>query len=207
MTAEPGGTNSLIDKCLPSHDFSAAYDIRIGATPPVIYESLLNSDFSDPWLVRVLMAIRSGRWLPPHRVPSGLRARLQGTGFVIVAEDPNKEIVIGVAGRFWRPDGGRRLELTPHSFVGFSRSGQAKAAWNFKLRAASPQTTILSTETRIKCFGSALWKFRLYWSAVGPFSGLIRKAILQQIKDKAESAFSEASQGPTDTRTAATPEH
>lgn len=46
----------------------------------------------------------------------------------------------------------------------------------------------LSTETRIKCFGSAaLWKFRPYWSLVRPFSGLIRKAILKQVKTAAES--------------------
>jgi len=42
-------------------------------------------------------------------------------------------------------------------------------------------------QLRFKCFGTALWKFRLYWSAVGPFSGLIRKAILKTGKDEAES--------------------
>ena len=57
-----------------------------------------------------------------------------------------------------------------------------------KLRAESPESTLLSTETRIKCFGqAALWKFRIYWSLVGPFSGLMRKAILKQIKTEAES--------------------
>src|SRR5260370_16980520 len=41
----------------------------------------------------------------------------------------------------------------------------AKVALNFRLAACSPESTILSTETRIKSFGSAaLWKFRLYWS-------------------------------------------
>jgi hypothetical protein len=33
-----------------------------------------------------------------------LRQRLQCTGFVILSEVPNEEIVISVAGRFWRPD-------------------------------------------------------------------------------------------------------
>ena len=99
-----------------------------------------------------------------------------------------RKLVIGVAGRFWRPDGGRCLELTAKDFAGFSRPGQAKAAWNFKLRANSPDSTFLSTETRIKCFGpAALWKFRVYWSLVGPFSGLMRKAILKQVKSEAQS--------------------
>ena len=53
---------------------------------------------------------------------------------------------------------------------------------------------MLSTETRIKCFGrAALWKFRVYWSLIGPFSGLIRKAILKQVKTEAEAVLKGAS--------------
>jgi hypothetical protein len=179
---------SRIDEFLPNYDFCAAYEIRIDAPTSVVYECLLRSDFSELWLVRVLMTLRSGKRLPRNRVPSDLRRRLQGTGFVMLAEAPGDELVIGVAGQFWRPDGGRCLDLTADEFAGFSRPGYAKGAWNFKLRAESPESTLLSTETRIKCFGqAALWKFRIYWSLVGPFSGLMRKAILKQIKTEAES--------------------
>jgi hypothetical protein len=102
-------------------------------------------------------------------------------------QEGNEEIVIGVASRFWHPNGGRCLELTADGFSGFSRPALAKAAWNFKLRAESPRSAVLSTETRSKCFGSAaFWKFRLYGSAVGPFSGLMPKAILKRVKTDAE---------------------
>jgi hypothetical protein len=177
-----------IEEFLPDYDFSARYEIQISAPVSVVYPILLRVDFSELWLVRLLMTIRSGKRLPRNRIPGDLPRRLQGTGFVILAEVPDEEIVIGVAGRFWRPDGERCRELTADEFVGFSRPGYAKAAWNFKLRADSPGSTALATETRIKCFGrAALWKFRFYWGVVGPFSGLIRKAILKQIKAKAES--------------------
>jgi hypothetical protein len=113
---------------------------------------------------------------------------------VILAEVPNDELVIGVAGKFWRPDGGRCVKLTADDFLGFSRLGYTKAAWDFKLRAEAPKSTVLSTETRVKCFGrAALWKFRLYWSLVAPFSGIIRKAILKQVKVEAESILTKAS--------------
>jgi hypothetical protein len=121
-----------------------------------------------------------------------LHQQLQGTGFVILAEVPDEELVIGVAGRFWRPDGGRCMDLTPQEFPGFSRPGYAKATWNFRLQSKSAEMTALSTETRIKCIGQeALWRFRLYWSVVGPFSGLIRKAILKQVKSEAERRLTE----------------
>jgi hypothetical protein len=117
-----------------------------------------------------------------------LRQRLQCTGFVIPSEVPNEEIVISVAGRCWRPDGGRCMELAARDFAPFSRSGFAKVARNFKRRADSPLSSVLSTEMRIQCFAqAALWKFRLYWSLVGPFSGFMRKAILKQVKTVTES--------------------
>lgn len=184
---------SRIDDFLPSHDFSAAYEIRITAPASIVYRCLLRSDFNEAWVVRLLMTLRTAERPPRNRVPCDLRQRLHATGFVVLAEVPNEELVIGVAGRFWRPDGGRCFDLTAGDFVGFSRRGCAKAAWNFKLRAESPMDTVLSTETRIECFGrAALWKFRFYWSLVSPFSGLIRKAILRQVKTAAESQAAES---------------
>ena len=56
MTARPIQTRSLIDEFLPSHDFSEAYKTRISASRPVVYRTLLHSDFSEPWLVRFLAA-------------------------------------------------------------------------------------------------------------------------------------------------------
>ena len=183
-----------IDEFLPHSDVSASYEVRINATPSVVYQCLLRSDFNKPWLVRFLMTIRTGKRPPRNRVPRDLRQRLEGTGFVILDDVPGEELVIGVVGKFWRLDGGRCLDLTAGDFAALARAGYAKAAWNFKLRTESPKCTVLSTETRIKCFGrAALWKFRFYWSLVSPFSGLIRKAILKQVKTEGESTLTEGS--------------
>jgi|SRR5271169_5782735 len=189
---------SLLDQFLPDYDFSARYEIRINAPASAVYQCLLRSDFSKLWLVHLLMTVRSGKRLPRSPMPGDLRQRHQAAGFVILAEGPGDELAIGVAGRFWRPDGGRCMDLAAEDFAGFSRSGYAKAAWNFKLRAILPESTVLSTETRIKCFGrAALWKFRIYWSLVSPFSGLIRKAILKHVKAKAESTHLPGDQSGT----------
>jgi hypothetical protein len=172
MAKQTSEALSRIDAFLPVYDFRAAYEIGIKAPPAVVYECLLRSDFSEVWLARLLMTLRTGRWMPRPQTPRGLRQRMHGTGFVILEEIPDDELVIGVAGRFWRPDGGRCMDLTAAEFVEFARPGYAKVAWNFKLRAESPESgrTIVSTETRIECFSrAALWKFGAYWSVVGPF--------------------------------------
>ena len=185
---------SRIEEFLPIHDVCASYQVRINASPLVVYQCLLRSDFNELWVVRLLMTIRTGKRQPHNQAPHDLPRRLQGTGFVILHNVPGEELVVGVAGKFWRPDGGRCLDLTADDFGEFARPGYAKAAWNFRFRTQSGEGTVLSTETRIKCFSrAALWKFRLYWSVISPFSGLIRMAMLGDVKAKAESTLTQAS--------------
>ena len=109
-----------IDEWLPIHDVSACYEIRINAPPSLVYQCLLRSDFNKLWVVRLLMTIRSGKRPHRNRIPGDLPQRLQGTGFVILDDVPGEELVIGVARKFWRPDGGHCLDLTAGDFGGFA---------------------------------------------------------------------------------------
>ena len=106
--------------------------------------------------------------------------------FIELAEIPQREVLLGIAGRFWRPDGGIVRGLTPAEFADFQREGYAKAVWNFSFAPADGGTQ-LTTETRVQTFGrAATVKFRAYWIAVGPFSGLIRTSMLRGAKRIAE---------------------
>jgi hypothetical protein len=181
---QPG---SRIDEFLPNPDFAAAYEIPIHAPVSLVYERLLALDITASPIVRLLLSLRTGGRVRRPSGPGDFSRRFAGTRFVILAEVPDEEVVIGVAGRFWRPGGGRRLGLKPGDFIAFSRAGHAKAAMNFRMRSHSQGRTLLATETRIACFGpAAWWKFRLYWAVVAPFSGVIRRAILKQIRVEAE---------------------
>lgn len=185
-----------IDEFLPDYDFGASYDIQISAPPPIVYERLLWLDFNDVWINRILESLRTGKLVSPSRGAATLGQRLQGTGFLMLAEVPNEELLIGIGGRFWRPDGGRCFDLRVEDFVEFARPGYAKVARNFTLRADASGKTILSTETRTKCFGpAAKWKFGIYWFLIYPFSGLIRNAILNRVKSDAESISSKLETG------------
>jgi hypothetical protein len=113
---------------------------------------------------------------------------LKKTGFIELAVLPERELVFGLIGQFWKPLGGL-CKVSAEEFGEFQGDGYAKAAWNFNLISTSATTTRLSTETRVRIFGrSTKWKFRLYWLFVGPFSGIIRIAMLRQIKRKAEAS-------------------
>ena len=59
--------------------------------------------------------------------------------------------------------------------------------WNFRIDPSRGGCR-LRTETRIDCVdAAALWRFRVYWTLVGPFSGLIRRDLLRLIRREAEN--------------------
>jgi len=171
-----------IDEWLPQYQVSASYSVLVHASNEKTYAALKHARFSDLPIVRGLMRLRGYRLdRGGIREPEGGRS-----SFLELAAVPQCEVVLGIAGRFWRPDGGIVRGLTPAEFADFHREGYAKGIWSFSLAPADGGTQ-LKTETRVQTFGcSATFKFRAYWLFVGPFSGLIRKAMLHEVKQIAE---------------------
>jgi hypothetical protein len=178
---------TAIDEWLPQYQVSARYSILVRATPAQAYAALNQASFSDLTILRVLTRLRG------YRLKSEKSAAADGSptgrrygSFLQLAAVPPKEVLVGIAGRFWRPDGGIVPNLSPAEFRDFRREGYAKAVWNFTLTSTA-EGTRLSTETRVQTFGrAARLKFRAYWLVVGPFSGLIRGAMLREVRRRAE---------------------
>ena len=182
----------LIDEFLPHFHVSAAYGIDVAAPAFVVSEALAEADFGKPFVIRLLMSLRRGKLLKSSE-GRPWRNQLQQGSFLKLAELPDKEVVLGIAGKFWRPDSGAYPIQSAQEFRDFSRPGFVKAAWNFEVAEQSSNLSRLTTETRIECFGqSARWKFRTYWFGVAPFSGVIRKVMLRQVKKEAERKFATA---------------
>ena len=112
--------------------------------------------------------------------------RLMENGFVLLAEQPPREIVLGLAGRFWTPAGGI-TRFRPDEFRTFGRPGTAVAAWNFTV-LPTDGGSLVATETRVRCTDAAARRsFGCYWRVVRPFSGLVRGEALRAIRRAAES--------------------
>lgn len=90
------------------------------------YAALEQARFSDLTLVRVLMRIRGyGRGRSKTTEPDPAEnVRLP---FLELAAIPRRKVVLGMAGRFWRPDGGIVCEFVPVRFADFHRQGHARA--------------------------------------------------------------------------------
>ncbi len=177
-----------IDEWLPHYQVRSSYSILVHASDEKTYAALKHANFSDLPVVRGLMRLRGYR-IGRNRSPESEAQDSVRGSFLDLAEVPRHELVLGIAGRFWRPDGGIVRGLTPAEFADFHRGGYAKAVWNFSLEPAHGGTQ-LTTETRVQTFGrSATLKFRAYWLLVGPFSGLIRRAMLREAKRIAEQSI------------------
>jgi hypothetical protein len=177
-----------IDEWLPEYQVSSQYSLAVGASAEQTYGALVRAKLVDLPIVRGLMRLRGYRLSDKAATESQAPEQCRFGSFLKLAMIPQKEVVLGIVGRFWRPDGGIVRGLTPEEFRTFHRDGYARAVWNFSL---SPQDggTRVSTETRVQTFGlSATLKFRLYWLVVGPFSGLIRRTMLREIKRTAEGS-------------------
>jgi hypothetical protein len=170
----------LIDEFLDEYDFVETHAVSIHANADSIYRAANEVDFSESLLIRTLFFLRG---LSSKNVT--LRS-LRSSRFEILGERLNRELVLGIVGRFWKLNGDLR-KIDAESFKKFDAAGYAKAAWNFSL-SPDGDDTLLTTETRIKCMDDeSRSRFGLYWMFIRPFSGLIRMEMLRVIKNKAEA--------------------
>ena len=186
----------LIDTYAPTFDAVEFHEIEIAAGAESVYQTLWRANLAGSLIIKTLMGLRTLPAVLLH--PKQLRGsrpfckdftmqHLIDSGFGKLAERPGEEIVLGIAGRFWRPTG----NVSPFSesnFCGAVPVGLARAVWNFHVRSLGPRRTVLSTETRVVCGDAASrLKFRTYWVLVRHFSGLIRRQMLNAVKHDCET--------------------
>jgi hypothetical protein len=184
----------LIDNYLETPDAVETHRIEIRAEPEDVYRALWQTDFGSSLVIKGLLGLRA---LPEvllgrQRLDRQAARRIDleaiiRAGFGKLAEEENREVVLGVLGRFWRPTG-NLLPFRADAFDGPVPPGLALAVWNFNVRAIDAQTTMLETETRVACGDStSRRKFRFYWLAVRPFSGWIRLLMLRAVRREVSS--------------------
>lgn len=171
----------LIDECLPVWDMRERHRITIQAPVERVYAVVRALDISEARLTRALFRLRGLPCSPRLTLDDFLKMR-----FILLGERPKEELLCGIVGKFWTPQGELRC-LEPEEFTDFNERGYAKAAGNFSLTQATNGVVSLATETRVSCTdGASRRRFRLYWTLLGASSGLVRRELLQLIKRNAE---------------------
>jgi hypothetical protein len=176
-------SENLQDKYLGNYHFSETHSIKIKTSPEQIFAKICEMNFTGSFVTRLLFALRGF----PKKTTTGIE-RLQDVGFVILEVVPNHEVILGLIGQFWKLSGNIQ-KVTRSGFLVFENPDFAKATWNFKIIRESEEMQVLLTETRILCPSEpARKRFTLYWRIIKPFSGIIRKQMLKQLKKQSESS-------------------
>lgn len=136
--------------------------------------------------VRSLPALLTGRTGLPTRGHEPLLDHFLDLGFVVLAEAPGEEMVLGVVAQMWRA-GGRMADVeNAEEFMAFSEPGFVKTAMMFRFANRGDGSTLAATEARVLATDAAARRgFRRYWTFVRPFSGLIRQVWLCAVDRRA----------------------
>jgi hypothetical protein len=146
-------------------EFGTSHSLAVGASPADADRALREVTFGDVPLVRALLAAR-GLGLPT-RDECVLTAL--GRRATVIEDLPGSGIAFRLEGQFWRLRG---------------RGPEAPATAVIDFRALPGR---LTTETRVQVPEGVSAKFERYWRVVRPFSGLIRRQVLQAAKRRAEA--------------------
>jgi hypothetical protein len=196
-----GAPRTQLDQFIPAYQFNEFHSVRIAAPKDKVYTALKQVNAGEILFFHTLIWLRRlGRpgpesiLNPPPNMP--LLEVATRTSFILLAEEPGREIVVGTlvaAPRGWRPRG----ERTPESFkalVASQQLGFVPAAMNFRLECDAPASpaagpcALLTTETRIYATdASSRRAFARYWRVIYPGSSLIRRMWLRAIKKRAEA--------------------
>lgn len=182
---------SLIDHYLPSFQFCEKHQLLTTAPAAALLDAaLLPQVTDDPWMRRFVQL----RELPDRlRGALGGRSGLQRRpafgmhNFTLLGRNGDREIALGLLGKFWQADYGQTSIASADAFAAFAEPGMAKLVLNFSTDATCDGQTWLRTETRVYSNNQAsLRRFTPYWWLIRPVSGLIRQRLLVRIRDAAQ---------------------
>jgi len=186
-----------LDQILPSFQHREQHTRWIDAPPQAVWDALQSVSFDELSVMRLGLALRG---LPARLLgraeaaPAGpFLAGFKAHGYVVLAEEPGREVVNGSIARPWKPAGAERTTVAQLAqFVGFADPGWAKVAADFRLKHERGGTRI-STETRVLTTDAkARRAFAAYWTIIRVPSGLIRRDLLRAIARRAERAVKAA---------------
>jgi hypothetical protein len=163
---------------------SKRHELTVQASPERALRLALEIPVDADPVIRMLIRMRGLRRGGTGGSGGSMEAFFRANGFVQLQRGP-REIVVGI-GAPARISSDRRI-ASAEDWRDWDRPGWFKAAATFRAEPAEGGSRLI-TETQAEATDAwARRWFRVYWLAIGPFSGLIRRRWLRQIAKAAEA--------------------
>jgi hypothetical protein len=184
--------DALLDRFMPAYEVRERHETRVAAPADVTMAAARELDLQRSPPVRAIFAVRTLpsllRGEPEVSWPGGLLAETLAMGWGLLAEEPDREVVVGAVTQPWEPVV-RFRALPPDEFAAFDEPGYAKIVWTLAAEPFGPAESLARTETRVQTTDAvSRERFRRYWAALSPGIVLIRYEALRLVKAEAEAS-------------------
>ena len=188
----------LLDRFMPVYEIVERHRVQVDAPADVTFDAATRMDLQRSPMIRAIFKARESIMRTRHqRQPDSgsFITQMQGIGWGVLAEVPDREIVMGAVTQPWMADVVFR-PLPPDEFAAFREPDFVKIVWTLRADAVGPGESVFRTETRaVATDPVARAKFRRYWAFVSPGIILIRRLSLGPVKAAAERRWSASSSG------------
>ncbi len=191
--------DELLDRYLPNPEVDEYHHITVGAPAAVTLAAAKETDLQASPIAKAVFGLRAIPALlrgEPFR-PEGSRGIVEetlGLGWGVLAEVPDREIVVGAYTQPWHQQVTFH-PLPPEEFASFDQPGYVKIAWTLGAEPLGANTSLLVTRTRVVATDPQSRKrFRRYWAPMSAGIILIRYAGLPLMRREAERRAAHASQ-------------
>jgi len=198
--------DELLDRFLPEPEVDEYHRLKVRAPAAVTFAAAKQMDIQASPVVKGIFWLRAIPSLlqgQPFR-PQGSRGIVAETldqGWGVLAEVPDREIVVGACTQPWH-EHVTFLPLPPEEFAAFSEPGYVKIVWTLAAEPAGPGESWFVTRTRVATTDAeARKKFRRYWAPMSAGIILIRYAGLPLVRKQAQRQARQADEAGSQTVT------
>jgi hypothetical protein len=189
--AQSGDRDELLDRFMPDCEVRERHEVRVAAPAAVTFAAARELELHRSPLIRGIFRAREllmGATAAPGRAPQRrFLDEVLSLGWRTLAEEPDREIVIGAVTQPWQADVVFR-GIPPEEFAAFDQAGYVKIAWTLAATPLGPRDSLFRTETRARATDpDSRARFRRYWTVVSPGIRLIRRETLRLVKREAET--------------------
>lgn len=186
---------TIIESTMPTYDARLAVQVIVPAGVDATFHAARNVDFlrvRSPLLTASMwirgLPARLAHEAPPAPPRLVLAEGIGLPGWLLLGEEPNREIAFGAVGRFWQPVIEWR-DVPRADFPTFAEPGWGKIAANFAVVPHGPGSSLLSYECRTATTDpDSRRRFHRYWWLIRPFVAHIMRATVDTITADAQRA-------------------
>ncbi|MDI2030257.1 hypothetical protein QFW96_16630 [Saccharopolyspora sp. TS4A08] len=186
---EVTGRSVTIDDFAAECDFSAVEHLVVNRPPEAVYSAVRNLDLLTIQSRTADMAMwvrglpeRLRRRVPPRRPTRLTFDDLVASGdWVLLGEQPGREVIFGAAGRFWTPIV-RWEQVEPEQFVQYGKPGRGKIVSSLSVRPYGRNSSLVTYDIRTVLNDPITHRiFKLYWLVVKPFVRALMRATVRAV--------------------------